>query len=147
MPDLLETPDPPYVAVIFTSTRHGASTADTHRTNIARSDPDQGPGDEPGDKPGHELGNAHADGPGDGYDEMAVRMDALAAQQPGYLGIETARVPALGISVSYWATEADAQAWKHVSEHLGAQTLGRERWYKSYTVRVATVTRQYDFGL
>ena len=88
-----------------------------------------------------------ADGLGDGYEEMAIRMDALAAEQPGYLGLETARVVGLGISVSYWNTEADAQAWKHVSEHLGAQKIGRERWYSSYSVRIATVTRQYDFGV
>ena len=36
-----------------------------------------------------------------GYGEMAERMAELAAQQPGYLGMESAR-EGLGITVSYW---------------------------------------------
>ncbi len=38
-----------------------------------------------------------------GYAEMADRMAELAAQQPGYLGMESAR-EGLGITVSYWET-------------------------------------------
>jgi hypothetical protein len=38
-----------------------------------------------------------------GYAAMAERMDRLAAEQPGYLGIEAARdADGLGITVSYW---------------------------------------------
>ncbi len=81
-----------------------------------------------------------------GYGEMADRMDALSREQPGYLGIDSARgADGLGITVSYWATEADAVAWKRVADHLGAQRLGRERWYREYTTRVATVTRSYSW--
>ena len=101
--DLADTPEPPYVAVIFTSVRT------------------------PGDN---------------GYAAMAARMEELAAEQPGYLGIETARDD-LGITVSYWATDDDARAWKQVAEHAGAQRMGRERWYATYRVRVATVERDY----
>ena len=78
----------------------------------------------------------------DGYDETAVRMEQLAAEQPGYLGFEAAR-SGLGIAVSYWATDADARAWKQVADHAEAQRLGRERWYASYRVRIATVEREY----
>ncbi|WP_435741721.1 antibiotic biosynthesis monooxygenase family protein [Nocardioides sp. SYSU DS0663] len=82
-----------------------------------------------------------------GYAAMAARMDALAAIQPGYLGIEAARGPdGLGITVSYWATEADAAAWKQVSEHRIAQQRGRDAWYVDYRVRVATVGRAYGPG-
>jgi heme-degrading monooxygenase HmoA len=81
-----------------------------------------------------------------GYAEMAERMDALSREQPGYLGIDSARgADGLGITVSYWATEADAIAWKRVADHEGAQRLGRERWYREYTTRVATVTRSYSW--
>ena len=83
----------------------------------------------------------------DGYGAAADRMEALAADQPGYLGFETARTPAgTGISVSYWATADDAAAWKAVAEHAEAQRLGRERWYSAYRVRVATVERDYGHG-
>lgn len=82
-----------------------------------------------------------------GYGETAERMDALAAQQPGYLGIESVRDAAtgVGITVSYWRTEADARAWKRVAEHAEAQSTGRARWYRGYSVEVATVTRAYGF--
>ena len=83
----------------------------------------------------------------DGYAAMADRMEALAAEQPGYCGIESARgTDGFGITVSYWADEASAQAWKRNVEHLEAQRLGRERWYASWAIRVAAVTREYRSG-
>lgn len=103
------TPEPPYVAVIFSSVRTGA---------------------DPG-----------------GYAATAARMEELAGQQPGYLGIESAREDAFGITVSYWSTMAAARAWKLVAEHLAAQELGREVWYRTYRVRIAEVQREYGPGL
>jgi heme-degrading monooxygenase HmoA len=78
----------------------------------------------------------------EGYAETAERMEQLATSQPGYLGFEAAR-SGLGIAVSYWATDADARAWKQVVDHVEAQRQGRERWYARYRVRVATVEREY----
>ena len=80
----------------------------------------------------------------EGYAQAAARMDALAAQQPGYLGVESARAE-LGITVSYWASPEHARAWKAVAEHRLAQRTGRERWYRGYRVRIATVEREYGF--
>lgn len=77
-----------------------------------------------------------------GYGPMAARMEELAAQQPGYLGIESARSD-IGITVSYWTTPEAAVAWKGVAEHVIAQERGRSDWYASYRVRVATVEREY----
>ncbi len=82
----------------------------------------------------------------EGYDEEAKRMAALASEQPGYRGIENARgSDGVGITVSYWDTDADARAWKQHSEHLATQRLGRDRWYRWYRLRVATVEREYRF--
>lgn len=78
----------------------------------------------------------------DGYAEMADRMFELAAVQPGYIGVESAK-EIVGITVSYWATDAHAAAWKRVFEHAAAQRIGSQRWYEQYRVRVATVTRDY----
>ncbi|WP_121258481.1 antibiotic biosynthesis monooxygenase family protein [Nocardioides ferulae] len=85
-------------------------------------------------------------GDADGYLDTARRMEELAAEQPGYLGIESARDAGLGISVSYWADEAAARAWKGVAEHLVAQQRGRTEWYADYRVRVATVSRDYGMA-
>jgi heme-degrading monooxygenase HmoA len=102
-PPISATPEPPYVAVIFTS---------------VRTDGDHG------------------------YAAMAERMDRLAADQPGYLGMEAAR-SGVGITVSYWTDDAAARAWKQVTEHLVAQARGRDVWYSDYRVRVAVVQRDY----
>jgi hypothetical protein len=46
---------------------------------------------------------------GDAYARTAEEMEQLAGTQPGFLGVESARTD-LGITVSYWATPADARA-------------------------------------
>lgn len=80
-----------------------------------------------------------------GYAKMANRMAELAAEQPGYLGVESTRdETGLGITVSYWADAAALMNWKQVTEHLLAQKLGKTRWYEYFTVRVAKVERAYD---
>lgn len=103
-PRIAATPEPPYVAVIFTSIRTEGD---------------------------------------DGYAATAGEMGELAAQQPGYLGFESAR-DGIGITVSYWRDEEAARAWKQQAAHLVAQKRGRESWYRDYRVRIATVTRDYD---
>lgn len=77
-----------------------------------------------------------------GYGVMAGRMEELAAQQPGYLGIESARGD-VSITVSYWADAAAARAWKQIAEHTVAQERGKTTWYADYRVRVCTVERDY----
>lgn len=79
-----------------------------------------------------------------GYAAMADRMMALAAQQPGYLGVESARGDdGLGITVSYWETEDAIRHWKQNTEHLVAQEKGQKTWYQHYQLRVAKVERGY----
>jgi heme-degrading monooxygenase HmoA len=81
--------------------------------------------------------------PGDGYAETADRMFELAREQPGFLGFDTAHSDGLGITVSYWDSEAHIAAWKAQAEHLEAQREGRARWYDSYDLRIAHVERAY----
>ncbi len=84
--------------------------------------------------------------PGDGYGETADRMEELAAQQPGFLGVESARgSDGLGITVSYWATLADVRAWGRHAEHLLAQKFGREKWYQWFALRVSRVEHATEF--
>jgi heme-degrading monooxygenase HmoA len=81
-----------------------------------------------------------------GYAQTAEEMEALAAQQPGYLGIESARgEDGVGITVSYWASEEAIAAWRRNADHLAAQRAGRETWYRAYELRVARVERAYGF--
>lgn len=79
-----------------------------------------------------------------GYDHMAERMVELAAQQPGFLGVESARTPnGLGITVSYWSSEEAIAAWKAQADHKIAQATGQRVWYSDYHLRVAKVERVY----
>ncbi len=101
------TPEPPYIAVIFT--------------------------------------NIYIATPNDGYAQTADAMVELAAQQDGYLGIESVRDgDGTGITVSYWRDEESIVKWKAVAEHQAAQKAGMKKWYKTYTTRIATVSRAYS---
>lgn len=79
----------------------------------------------------------------EGYAEMADRMVALAQQQPGFLGIESAR-ETIGITVSYWQDLESIRQWKQNLEHREAQRLGREQWYQHFTTRISKVERAYS---
>jgi heme-degrading monooxygenase HmoA len=102
-----QTPEPPYYAVIFTSTQ----TEDL-----------------------------------DGYGDTAAKMVELAAQQSGFLGVESARGPdGVGITVSYWESEEAIANWRRHAEHRIAQQHGRERFYSEFVTRVARVERSRRF--
>lgn len=76
------------------------------------------------------------------YHKMSDRMVELARQQPGFLGVESARgADGLGITVSYWSDMESIANWKANTEHLVAQRLGKERWYQSYRIRVCRVEK------
>lgn len=101
------TPEPPYYAVIFTSTR---------------TDVDEG------------------------YGAMADKMVEMAAQQPGFLGVESARdADGLGITVSYWESEEAIANWRKNAEHRVAQQHGYGKWYEEFVTRVAKVERANPF--
>ncbi|MEO6276357.1 antibiotic biosynthesis monooxygenase [Roseateles sp.] len=79
-----------------------------------------------------------------GYGDMADHMAALAAEQPGYLGVESTRgEDGLGITVSYWRSTDDIAAWRRNAEHKVARDTGRSDWYAHYTLRIAKVERAY----
>lgn len=82
-----------------------------------------------------------------GYAQTADDMVSLASAQQGFLGVESARgVDGLGITVSYWDSLESIRAWRQNADHQAAQKLGRDRWYRAYTLRVAHVERAYGFG-
>jgi heme-degrading monooxygenase HmoA len=84
----------------------------------------------------------------EGYSETATRMETLATQQPGFLGIESVeQSDGLEVTISYWRDEQSIFEWKHNLEHLEAQRLGREKWYEVLKIRVARVERAYGFAV
>jgi heme-degrading monooxygenase HmoA len=80
------------------------------------------------------------------YAEAATRMLELASQQPGFLGVESARdADGIGITVSYWQDQTAILSWKHQAEHAATRQRGRRDWYTRYITRVAKVERAYDW--
>ena len=80
----------------------------------------------------------------EGYEETAERMVELATEQPGFLGVESARNET-GITVSYWKDIDSIKQWKQNTEHLIAQKAGRSKWYRNYKTRICLVERDYEF--
>jgi heme-degrading monooxygenase HmoA len=80
----------------------------------------------------------------EGYSEMAAKMEELASKQPGYLGHESVR-QGLGITISYWESPEAIHHWKMNSDHILAQSFGREKWYSAYKTRICKVERDYGF--
>ena len=54
-------------------------------------------------------------------------MVKLVEQQPGFLGVESAREN-VGITISYWADLESIKAWKENAEHIIAQENGQSLW-------------------
>lgn len=80
----------------------------------------------------------------EGYRAASARMLELAAQVPGYLGVEASRDEGgFGITVSYWDSEDAILAWKAQAEHAAIRERGRWLWYEHFEVRVARVERAY----
>ena len=104
--ELVQTPEPPYYSVIFSSIK-------------ANDDP--------------------------AYQELAIKMDDLVRKQPGFLGMDSAR-DQLGITISYWESLEAIKQWKMNADHMEAQLKGKSEWYKSFSVRIAKVEREYSFG-
>ena len=90
---IANTPNPPYVATIFTSIR----------TNVE-----------------------------EGYDKMDELTFKEIETINGYLGCEVYRDEnGFGVNVSYWKDLNALKNWKENTLHKKAQTLGREKWYKT----------------
>jgi heme-degrading monooxygenase HmoA len=80
------------------------------------------------------------------YTVVATRMRELALTQFGCIEFTAVTEGTQEVALSYWPSEAHIRAWKAHSDHVLAQHLGRQRWYASYTVQVAEITRDYRFA-
>jgi heme-degrading monooxygenase HmoA len=72
------------------------------------------------------------------------RLDAV----DGFLSIErfeSLSEPGKLLSLSFWRDETAVAAWRAVEAHREAQSVGRERLFVDYRLRIASVVR--DYGL
>jgi heme-degrading monooxygenase HmoA len=90
--------------------------------------------------------NQRAGDASDGYGATADRMDELARQQPGFVGVDSARTnDGIGITISRWSSVAALMNWRNLAEHAAAQSQGRKRWYERYRLDVARIERVAEF--
>ena len=80
----------------------------------------------------------------DDYARVAARMRELALAEFGCLEFHAVAEGDQEVALSYWPDEESISRWRKHPEHLLAQQAGRERWYESYSVQVAQVTRAYQ---
>ena len=78
------------------------------------------------------------------YEQTAARMLELAAAQPGFLDVDSARGPdGRGITVSYWESLDAIANWREQAEHVAARERGRNEWYEWFRIRICRVEREY----
>ena len=80
------------------------------------------------------------------YRATAQRMEELASEMPGFLGVQSVRDDTgFGITISYWQTTAAIENWRNNLEHIEAQKLGRKEWYSNFDLKVCEVQRESSF--
>ena len=78
------------------------------------------------------------------YSQTANRLRELALSEFGCVEFHAVTEGTSEVALSYWPSEAAIRAWKAHPEHVQAQKRGRERWYESYSVQVAQISREYS---
>lgn len=79
----------------------------------------------------------------DEYSAVASRMRELALGKFGCIEFHSVTEGMNEVSLSYWPSEDNIREWKAHPEHILAQQAGHERWYKTYSVQVAEISREY----
>lgn len=81
----------------------------------------------------------------DEYARVAARMRELALTQFGCIEFHAVSEGDSEVALSYWRDQESIRAWRAHGQHVLAQELGRERWYESFVVQVASIVRGYSW--
>lgn len=79
------------------------------------------------------------------YAQTATRLRELALNEFGCLEFQAVSEGEDEVALSYWPDLASIRAWKQQAGHQLAQRRGRERWYRSYKIEIAEITRSSDW--
>lgn len=77
------------------------------------------------------------------YVKTALTIIDDATDVEGFLGVEAAIQPGLGIATSYWASLEAIEAWRRSPSHVAAKERGKGEWFTSYITRIARVEHAY----
>ncbi len=84
------------------------------------------------------------------HDEYLAASDelrALLSDQAGFDGIErfqSCANPDKYVAVGFFTDEAAVTAWRNTPAHRRIQSLGRNRFFTEYRLRMAEITRDYS---
>ena len=80
------------------------------------------------------------------YLDIATTLRPLLDKIDGFISVErfqSLTTPEKLLSLSYWRDEAAIKAWRELETHRAAQQKGRVEVFKTYTIRVANIVRDY----
>ncbi|MEM6052096.1 antibiotic biosynthesis monooxygenase [Erwinia sp. P7711] len=81
------------------------------------------------------------------YLQLASELKPLLADTPGFISIErfqSLTTPGKILSLSWWKDEESVAGWKQNVMHLAAQKEGKQSIFSFYSIRVATLSREYS---
>jgi len=77
------------------------------------------------------------------YSDLAGQLRETAISDYGCLDFISLTEGDREIAISYWPDMDAIRRWKQDALHLKAQSLGRQTWYKHYSVEIAEIKRHY----
>jgi len=90
-----------------------------------------------------------AEGRTQDYLDIAADLRPLLADADGFISIarfESLTEKGKYLSLSFWRDEEAVAAWRRVEQHRAAQSAGRGGIFRDYTLRVASVIRDYGMA-
>lgn len=79
----------------------------------------------------------------DEYSRTAQLLREKALTQFNCQKLEAITENDFEIALSYWNSLEDIQTWHKDAEHQVAQRLGKEKWYKSFSVEICEIQKSY----
>ena len=74
------------------------------------------------------------------YAAFAPKIDALARVQPGILDFKTfSASDGERVTIAHFEDEAAVTVWRNHPEHRLAQQRGRDEFYETFTLEIATL--------
>ncbi len=78
------------------------------------------------------------------YSDMAQKLRHKALSQFNCVRFEACSENGFEIALSYWHSLEDIQRWQQDAEHQLAQRLGKEHWYRNFSVEICQLERAYS---
>ena len=77
----------------------------------------------------------------DEYFRTAEKLKELAIEKYGCQNFVSVTEGDGEIALSYWKTRQQIRDWKNDPQHRAAQTSGRDKWYKSFSVEICEIVK------